>query len=292
MSSYQQPFTDPIITMKRGSSQPYLEILEEIYVDSQGKALLTEIPYKYDRVQILEQTGGTDNSDSLDGGSFTNTATSASETVIFPTMYEVDNASNLADNQYFVDYVQGVITFNVSQVGAKFLCKYTGSGFHYFPSSRISYQQNLDGTITTIKQVLDSSVDTINNIQNAMDNANTAANNATNVTANFQNLLDQQKLVYKTSVATFSAIASTYPTPEQGWRVVTKDTGIAYRYDGTAWIEVDMSTTVEGFNVTISDKAPANVNVLWLNVPNVNQTTRVVKSTTAPADTSVIWWEE
>jgi hypothetical protein len=125
-----------------------------------------------------------------------------------------------------------------------------------------------------------------------MDNANSAANDAENATANFQSLLDQQKLVYKQSVATFTDIATTYPTPELGWRVVTKDTGIAYRYDGTTWLEVDMATTGEGFNVTISDAAPSNTNVLWLNVPNVNKTTRVVKSTSAPADTSVIWWEE
>jgi hypothetical protein len=289
--AYEQPFSDPIITMKRGKDQPYLTILEEIYVDSNGKALLTEIPYKYDRVQILEQTGGAGDVDSVDGGAFTDSTTSGSETIIFPTMYEITDGI-VADNQYSVDYVQGIVTFNISQVGAKFYVKYTGTGFHYFPSSRVSYQQNLDGSITTIKQILDSSMSTINNIQNAMDNANTATNNATNATANFQSLLDQQKLVYKQSVATFADIATTYPNPELGWRVVAKDTGLAYRYDGTAWIEVDMSTTGEGFNVTISDAAPANVNVLWLNVPNVNQTTRVVKSTSAPADTSVIWWEQ
>jgi hypothetical protein len=286
----EQPFTDPIITQKRGKDLPYLTILEEIYVDSNAKAILIEIPYKFDRVQILEQTGGTGGIDSVDGGTFTNTSTSGTETIIYPPMYEVDSGT-VADNQYLVDYIQGVITFNVSQVGAKFLVKYTGTGFHYFPSSRISYQQNLDGTVTTIKQILDSSIDTINNIQTAENNANTAANNATNATANFQSLLDQQKLVYKQSVATFNDIANIYSVPQLGWRVVTKDTGIAYRFDGTSWVEIDMSTTSEGFNVTISDKAPANVNVLWLNVPNVNQTTRVVQSTTAPSDTSVIWWE-
>jgi hypothetical protein len=205
-------------------------------------------------------------------------------------MYEITDGVP-SENQFLCDYVQGVLTFNTSQVGAKYLVKYTGTGFHYFPSSRVSYQQNLDGSVTTIKQVLDSSMTTINNIQNAMDNANTATNNATNATANFQSLLDQQKLVYKQSVATFADIATTYPTPQLGWRVVTKDTGLVYRYDGTTWLEIDMSTTAEGFNVSISDKAPANTNVLWLNVPNVNQTTRIVQSTTAPTDTSVIWWD-
>jgi hypothetical protein len=288
--AYELPFSDPLLYMKRGKDQPYLEILEEIYVDDKGKVLLTEIPYKYDRVQILEQTGGAGDTDSLDGGSFTNSTNNGSETIIFPTMYEVDSGT-VADNQYLVDYNQGIITFSTSQVGAKFLCKYKGTGFHYVPSSRIYYKQNLDGTVTTMKEVLDSSISTINNIQNAMDNANIAADNATNATSNFQSLLDQQKLVYKQSVATYSAIATTYPVPELGWRVVAKDNGLTYRYDGTAWVEIGMATTGEGFNVTVSDKAPVNTNVLWLNVPNVNKTTRIVQSNTAPTDTSVIWWD-
>jgi hypothetical protein len=287
-----QPFSDPIITSRRSGKQddPFLDILEEINIDEAGKALLTEIPYKQTRIQILEQTGGVGGTDSLDGGSFSDTTSNATETIINPVMYEITEGAP-ADNQFICDYVQGVLTFNISQRGAKYLVHYKGQGYHFFPSSRVSYQQNVDGSITTIKQVLDSSTQTIANIQSATDNANTAASNATNATANFQSLLDQQKVVYKQSVATFSAIASTYPTPQLGWRVVTKDTGLAYRYDGTAWIEVDMSTIGEGFNVTISDSAPANTNVLWLNVPNVNQTTRVVQTTTAPTDTSVIWWE-
>jgi hypothetical protein len=285
-----QPFTDPIITQKRGKDLPYIQIIEEIYVDDDGKALLTEIPYRYDRVQILEQTGGVGNTDTVDGGSFTNSTTSASKTVIFPVMYEISDGSP-ADNQYIVDYVQGVLTFNISQKGAKFLVSYTGSGYHFFPASRVYTKQNTDGTIETLKDVVDSSTTTINNIQSSINSANAAANNANQATADYQTLLDQQKLVYKQSVATYADISTTYPTPQLGWRVVAKDTGLAYRYDGTTWLEVDMSTTSEGFNVTISDAAPANINVLWLNVPNVNQTTRVVQSSTAPADTSVIWWE-
>jgi hypothetical protein len=252
--SVNQPFTDPIITMRRKgtSDDPYLNILEEVYVEN-GKALLTELPYRFDRVQIMEQTGGVDGTDTLDGGSFMDVTTIATETIIYPSMYEISEGSP-EDNQYIVNYSEGLITFNISQEGAKFLVKYTGVGYRFIGANRVYYQQNLDGTITTIKQVLDSSIDTINNIQTAENNANTAANNATNVTENFQNLLDQQKLIYKTSVPTYSAIATTYPNPELGWRVVAKDTGLAYRYDGTTWIEVDMSTTVEGFNVTISDK--------------------------------------
>lgn len=289
MTSYQ-PFTDPIITQKRGKDLPYVEIIEEIYVDSNAKALLTEIPYKANRVQFLEQTGGSGGGDSLDGGNFSDTSTSASETVIYPIIYEITDGSP-ADNQFVCDYVQGVLTFNVSQVGAKFLVKYTGSGFHFFPSSRVSYQQNLDGTITTLKEVLDSSTDTISNIQTATNNANTAASNATTATANFQSLLDQQLIIYKPSVATFADIATTYPTPSLGWTVTEKQYGVRYRYDGTSWEDIGTSLAGDGFNVSISATAPANTNILWLEVPNTNRMARIVKSSTAPTDTSVIWWE-
>lgn len=288
--TYEQPFSDPLLYMKRGKDQPYLEIIEEIYVDDKSKVLLTEIPYKYDRVQILEQTGGSGDTNSIDGGSFTDSATSGSETIIFPIMLEISEGLP-NDNQFICDYNQGILTFNISQVGAKFLVKYTGSGYHYIPSSRVYYKQNLDGTITTLQQVLDSSTNTINNIQSSINSANTAANSANSATVNFQTLLDQQLVIMKTSVATFADIATTYPTPSLGWTVTEKQYGIQYRYDGTAWKEIGTSQAGNGFNVYIGESAPANPNILWLQVPNVDRMTRIVKSSTAPVDTSVIWWE-
>jgi hypothetical protein len=290
--SFEQPFTDPIINQIRKGTpdDPYLDIYEEVYVD-QSKATLTEIPYKYDRVQILEQTGGAGGTDNVDGGTFTDSTKNGSETIIFPIMYEIDNGAVIANNQYIVDYTQGVLTFNASQNGAKFLVHYTGRGFHYYPSSRIVYKQNLDGTITTLQQVLDSSASTIANIETATQEATTAANNANSATTDFQNLLNQQLVIYKTSVANFAAIATTYPTPQLGWTVTEKQYGIQYRYDGTSWKEIGTSQAGNGFNVYVGNSAPANPNILWLNVPNENRMSRIVKSSTAPADTSVIWWE-
>ncbi len=45
-------------------------------------------------------------------------------------------------------------------------------------------------------------------------------------------------LDWKESVATYSAIATTYPTPDDGWTVNVKDTDITYRYSGSAWIAI------------------------------------------------------
>lgn len=45
-------------------------------------------------------------------------------------------------------------------------------------------------------------------------------------------------LDWKESVATFDDIATTYPNPQDGWTVNTKDTDITYRYTGTTWIAI------------------------------------------------------
>ena len=48
----------------------------------------------------------------------------------------------------------------------------------------------------------------------------------------------EQKIDWKESVDTFEDIATTYPNPEDGWRVNVKDTDISYQYDGEKWIAV------------------------------------------------------
>lgn len=45
-------------------------------------------------------------------------------------------------------------------------------------------------------------------------------------------------LKWKNAVDTFSAIATTYPTPEEGWTVMCLDTGYAYQWNGEDWIIV------------------------------------------------------
>ncbi len=43
---------------------------------------------------------------------------------------------------------------------------------------------------------------------------------------------------WKESVATYNDIATTYPSPQDGWTVNVKDTDITYRWSGTEWIEI------------------------------------------------------
>ena len=49
-------------------------------------------------------------------------------------------------------------------------------------------------------------------------------------------------LEWKPAVETFADIATTYPTPADGWTVNTKDTDETYRYTGTEWILISANS--------------------------------------------------
>ncbi len=52
----------------------------------------------------------------------------------------------------------------------------------------------------------------------------------------------EQGIVWKEAVATYNDIATTYPYPQEGWVVVTLDTGNMYRYNGEAWELINSNT--------------------------------------------------
>lgn len=43
-------------------------------------------------------------------------------------------------------------------------------------------------------------------------------------------------MIWQNPVATEADIAATYPTPVEGWTVITTDTNAIYRYDGSTWV--------------------------------------------------------
>lgn len=48
----------------------------------------------------------------------------------------------------------------------------------------------------------------------------------------------ETKIDWKESVETFDDISSTYPNPEDGWTVNTKDTDYTYRFNGEEWVVI------------------------------------------------------
>jgi len=117
--------------------------------------------------------------------------------------YEIKNNQQITvANQFKCDYTIGQITVHSSLEASTITVKsYHNRGVIYFPSSRIY----------------------------------TELDNAGNVKETLADIFDKSKVIYKTPVASFANISTTYPSPNTGDGVQVEDTGRFYRWDGTAW---------------------------------------------------------
>lgn len=52
----------------------------------------------------------------------------------------------------------------------------------------------------------------------------------------------ENNISWKTAVATYADIATTYPNPQEGWTVCCTDTNIVWRYSGGAWVQISANT--------------------------------------------------
>ncbi len=53
---------------------------------------------------------------------------------------------------------------------------------------------------------------------------------------------------WKEAVATYNDIATTYPSPQDGWTVNVKDTDYTYRYNGTSWVAISANAIPKATN--------------------------------------------
>ena len=53
---------------------------------------------------------------------------------------------------------------------------------------------------------------------------------------------------WKEAVDTFADISTTYPNPEDGWTVNTKDNNITYRYNGSEWVAISANAIPKATN--------------------------------------------
>ena len=98
-------------------------------------------------------------------------------------------------------------------------------------------------------------------------------------------------VIWKESVATYTDIATTYPTPETGWLVATLDTQQIYRYNGTTWekfgsmaIQSEATHTEKGL-MSAADKV--KLDSIDENAPRI-----YYQSATPPLINGTIWVEE
>lgn len=115
--SFKSENNDPILgkLRKGNSSNPYRRIVETLQV-ANGKAHLTELPTKFDKVHVTGLT--------------------------YP-MYEKSDG-DLSRDTYVVDYTEGVVYFH-PEVDAQYLVfSYMGRGAHFFPSTRVYLKDDPD----------------------------------------------------------------------------------------------------------------------------------------------------
>ncbi|WP_182004750.1 hypothetical protein [Priestia aryabhattai] len=285
MSFFNKNLPQPIHIFKRtgGQDNPQLDIKEDVLMTS-NRIILKEIPVKYYKVMINDSTSN--------------------------YFYEKDSIVDLSENEFFVDYTYGIITFHESVVGKLLHFTYKGEGFILLSADRIfthdehgfvaeTLQELVDkckSGVEEYRQLIEWKVQVINqkiiDAQIAIDNANNAATDARTKTADYQAVVDSTKMIYKEMVATFANIATTYPTPEIGWVVPVEATKLRYRWDGFAWICLGSSEPMDGFNVFIGSMPPENDNLLWINAPehDVGTYGRVMASETEPENDAFIWW--
>lgn len=58
----------------------------------------------------------------------------------------------------------------------------------------------------------------------------------------------ETKIDWKEAVDTYEDIASTYPSPEDGWTVNVKDTDYTYRYNGEKWVAISANAVPKATN--------------------------------------------
>jgi hypothetical protein len=112
------------------------------------------------------------------------------------------NQAITSNTQFKVDYTTGEITFHSDKEAETItVASYYSRGILYYPSSRIY----------------------------------TELDNTGNVKETLADIFDKSKVVYKTPVATYADIATTYPSPSIGEAVQVEDNGRFYRWDGSTW---------------------------------------------------------
>lgn len=240
-----------IIWRSGTADDPYREMLEHQKIIN-NKITLSEIPVEFHRVVING-------------------------------FFELDQRKPSAkkipeENDFIVNYSNGIITFHPSQEGKTVVAKYRGRGFIQYPASRIWAHYPNPDVVMNLQDIIEISHKRISDVEIAIENAILATNNA-NIAAEGASIaafkanqaadsaasasntaIDASKradesaktaldavlttrLVWLEPVATYSDIVTTYPNPVIGSTTMVLETGARYRYEGDGvWREIDNYT--------------------------------------------------
>lgn len=228
-------YNDPLRIIWRAGTEddPYVNKIDTFRIIN-NRVVLSEIPSKFDKVKI------------------------AGYTEVLEDIYR--RVKELASNEFYVNYSNGLIQFNRTEEDRSVTCEYKGRGIIQYPAERIyAHNKRKDNVVENLQQIIDDSLNKINEAQIAIDevnaakaatqqataeskvatdNANIARDSATLAAEEARRARDEAYeaadsiiIVYLEPVETFADISTTYPTPINGSRVMVQSTGDIYRYD-------------------------------------------------------------
>lgn len=146
-------------------------------------------------------------------------------------------------------------------------------------------QNNTTTAITNANVATNNANEKATLADNAATNANDKANLANIAATNANNIATQLETetlkIFKPSVATYGDIATTYPSPENGWDTIALDTSIEWRYNSTttSWVNLGVKSevnTADSVNLGIV-KGGGNVDIAidgTLSVPDLNNSNK------------------
>ena len=83
-------------------------------------------------------------------------------------MYEAPNTytGDLTENEYRVDYTEGILHFHPSAEGKTLTCIYKGRGNHYVSSARIWTKEQDGEVVETLEDIINTGTDAIKILKN------------------------------------------------------------------------------------------------------------------------------
>jgi hypothetical protein len=157
-------YKDPIITKRRkgDSTDPYIAKSESHQVEN-STVVLSEIPSELERVLVVGEG----------------------------IAWLEKNEGIPSENEYVVNYIEGIIHFHESRNGILLQFEYYGTGLHYIPSSRVYSIANNGNVSETLKDIITNGENAIEQLKQV----NQTIANAESATTNAQEIADQTKYI-------------------------------------------------------------------------------------------------
>lgn len=228
MATKYLKYNDPIQIIWRSGdvNDSYVDVVQQLKIVN-GRFPLVEIPDEFNRVLV-----------------------STYKEIINDPYVELKQP---LDDEFFVDYSNGIVYFNPSQESKTVTVTYKGRGQIMYPAERIYVHspnpyavenlqefielatlklQEIDQAITDSRAATEDSIAATTDSRAATADSRVATQEARDATQDAIDAKDSTIMLYQEPANTYDEIATKYPSPLNGWRVMVKSTGDIYRYDG------------------------------------------------------------